>query len=66
MTKKVLLNGTHAYEGFISDDDKDSLLSWVENNIHENGFWPSLNHANVILMRIRLLGGCAIYQEVTH
>ena len=35
MTKKVLLNGTHAYEGFISDEDKGSLLSWVENNIHE-------------------------------
>ena len=35
MAKKVLLNGTHAYEGFISDDDKNSLLSWVENNIHE-------------------------------
>ena len=35
MVKKVLLNGTHGYESFISNEDKKLLLNWLEDNMHE-------------------------------
>ena len=35
MIQKVLLNGTHAYENFISNEEKNYLVNWVKNNIHE-------------------------------
>ena len=35
MLKKVLLNGTYGYENFISDKEKNLLVSWVNDNLHE-------------------------------
>ena len=32
---KILLNGTYGYENFINDQERNYLLNWVQNNIHE-------------------------------
>ena len=49
MIQKVLLNGTYAYENFISNKEKNYLLDWVQNNLHkippngEGRYFESLN-----------------------